>query len=241
MRLDRRLGAGTVFEVWRAVDRDGRRFALKRPRPEWAARPEALAALRREAAVLAAARHPNVVELHALGTHERRLALATELLEGGDLVALAGADPAHWGEAFLAVLAALRHLHAAGWAHRDVKARNVLLGADGRARLIDFASAAPLGAAAPSGGVTPGHARPAGPGERVEPADDAYGAAALLFELARGPLPARPDEAFAAGRAAVLEALAPAVERLLGGAAEPGPGSLSELLNVIESVAPSRT
>ncbi|GJM91044.1 hypothetical protein PR202_ga07379 [Eleusine coracana subsp. coracana] len=39
------------------------------------------------------------------------------------------------------VLRGLAHVHAAGWAHCDVKGRNVLLGADGRAMLADFGCA----------------------------------------------------------------------------------------------------
>ncbi|GJN19702.1 hypothetical protein PR202_gb07004 [Eleusine coracana subsp. coracana] len=39
------------------------------------------------------------------------------------------------------VLRGLAHVHATGWAHCDVKGRNVLLGADGRAMLADFGCA----------------------------------------------------------------------------------------------------
>src|SRR5690606_35660851 len=127
-----------------------------------------------------------------------------------------------WQAAFLGVVAALRHSHASGWVHRDVKARNVLLGADGRARLIDFGSAARLGARRPVGGLTPEHARPAAPDEPVQIADDAYAAAARLYELARGPRPAPISvsdtvrgRAVRSRREAVVAALAPAVGALL--------------------------
>ena len=251
MRLESVLAASAVYEVWLAVDEHGRRIAFKLPRPEWAKRAEARASLEREASVLAAlAPHPHVVVSYGLSEHRGRRGLATELLDGGDLVALAGAPSRQWEAAFVGVVAALRHAHAAGWAHRDVKARNVLFGTDGRARLIDFGSAARLGGPRPVGGVTPEHARPAAPEEPVNVADDAFAAAGLLYELARGPLPAPvsvPDTVRGAPRAPVLvsdavrEALAPAVEALLSAPEEPRPGSLSDLLNVIESVAPSRT
>ncbi len=81
-------------------------------------------------------------------------------------------------------------------AHRDVKARNVLFDALGRARLIDFASALPLGVAAQSGGTTAAHARP-GREAIVAAADDAYAYAVLLYELFAGRLPYGP-----AGRSA---------------------------------------
>ena len=98
--------------------------------------------------MLAAARHGYVVETYGLIEHDGVCALALQYLPGGDLVSLAGVDPRHWLRAAYAVHAALTHLHSLGYAHRDVKARNVLFDARGRARLIDFASALPLGAPA---------------------------------------------------------------------------------------------
>src|SRR5262249_20221640 len=122
-------------------------------------------------------------------------ALALEYLPGGDLVALAGAHPRHWLWAARDVHAALEHVHACGYAHRDVKARNVLFDADGRARLIDFASALPLGARATNGGTTAAH-RSAARTATVSSADDTYAFAVLLYELVAGRLPYGP-----AGRA----------------------------------------
>src|SRR5690606_8940870 len=100
----------------------------------------------REHRVLARIDHPHVVR--ALGFAERDgvAVLVTELLSGGDLVPLAGGPPAHWLPAARGVAAALRAVHAAGFVHGDVKARNVLFDAGGRAKLIDFGSARPIGA-----------------------------------------------------------------------------------------------
>jgi serine/threonine protein kinase len=242
MRLESLLGRSALYEVWLASGADGRPLAAKLPRADRPAH-AALARLRHEHAVLQRLCHPHVVRTFGLIPDGGRLALATELLPGGDLVALAGASPRHWLGALREVLHALRYLHGAGWVHRDVKARNVLLDAQGRARLIDFGSAAPFGAR-PGGGVTAEHARPGAAGEPAGAADDAYAFAALLYELRRGPLPAPSDAGGAARyfeqREPVLGPLAAAVSSLLTGTAEPPPGSLSALLNVIESVAPSR-
>jgi len=243
MRLEALLGAGAICEVWLAEGPDGRRVALKLPKLEWVDRPEAIALLRREHAVLRELTHPHIVRSYGLIEHAGRPALTLELLDGGDLVALAGAAPEKWLPVVRKVIDALRHLHAAGWAHRDVKARNVLFDDAGEPRLIDFGSAERLGAPRPVGGATRGHG-PAGPaGEPVGVADDAVALAALVYELAAGPLP--PDDsgraaAFAARRDAALPALTDALEALLRGPARPAGGSLSELFNVIESVAPTR-
>jgi serine/threonine protein kinase len=186
-RLTEKVGSGGSSEVWLAVDARGRSVGLKIPRSD--VQPlDALARLEREHEVLAAARHGHVVATHGLIEHRGACALALEYLPGGDLVALAGAHPRHWLPAARAVHAALAYLHAAGYAHRDVKARNVLFDAVGRAKLIDFASALPLGAAARGGGTTAAHLR-YGRDPIVGAADDAYAYAVLLYELFAGRLP----------------------------------------------------
>ena len=194
-RLIERVGAGGTSEVWRALDRRGHSVALKIPRSAVPAG-EALVRLEREHEALAAAQHGSVVATHGVIEQRGACALALEYLPGGDLVALAGAHPRHWLRAARAVYGALAHLHARGYAHRDVKARNVLFDGRGRAKLIDFASALPLGVAARSGGTTAAHQR----SERdpiVAAADDAYAYAVLLYELFAGRLPYGP-----AGRSA---------------------------------------
>jgi serine/threonine protein kinase len=189
-RLVQRIGAGGSSEVWRSLDRRGRSFALKIPRSDVPPH-EALARLEREHEVLEAVEHGHIVATHGIVEHRGACALVLDYLPGGDLVALAGTQPRHWLRAAQAVYAALSHLHGKGLAHRDVKARNVLFGARGRARLIDFASALPLGASAQSGGTTAAHVRP-GRAPIVAAADDAYAYAVLLYELFAGRLPYGP-------------------------------------------------
>jgi len=190
-RLLERLGAGGSSEVWLALDDRGRSVALKIPRSDVPAH-DALARLEREHEVIAAARHGHVVATHGLVEHRGACALALEYLPGGDLVALAGTEPRHWLRAARAVHDALAHLHTVGLAHRDVKARNVLFDARGRAKLIDFASALPLGSVARAGGTTAAHLRSGGD-PIVAAADDAYAYAVLLYELFAGRLPYGPS------------------------------------------------
>ncbi|MEZ6185947.1 MAG: serine/threonine-protein kinase [Planctomycetota bacterium] len=139
---------------------------------------------------------------------------AGELADGGGFVALryeaggtlaerVAADGPLPLEAALAALGAvlrgLEALHALGRYHRDVKPHNVLLGADGQARLGDFGFAGVLDATVSSGG-TPAFAAPEqwALGDAV-PRDgaaiDVYGAGATLYFLLTGssPLPGAPD------------------------------------------------
>jgi serine/threonine-protein kinase len=250
-RFIERVGAGGSSDVWHALDPRGRAVALKIPRA--APRPEdARAPLAREHELLASVRHAHIVATFGLIERSGVCALALEYLPGGDLVALAGAHPRHWLPAARELHAALEHLHARGYAHRDVKARNVLFDARGRARLIDFASALPIGARAPSGGTTSAHRR-GGLIATVTAADDAYAFAVLLYELLAGRLPYGP-----AGRAAIpasssasapswplagrppagaaVKALADRVLEVLEADGRDGPG-VSAFADVLESAA----
>lgn len=180
-RLRELLGRGGSARVWRAVDGAGKVAALKIPKAPGAD------FLHHEHSLLAAFRHPGVVATFGIVSSDDRAALALEYLPGGDLVALAGGPPPYWLPALRGVWAALRELHARGYAHCDVKARNVLFATDDSPRLIDFAAARPLdaplrrsiatAACTPAGASTSGRAA------------DCFAFAALAYELATGRLP----------------------------------------------------
>jgi serine/threonine protein kinase len=240
------LGRGGGAHVWRAVDHAGRSVALKIPHAPLGSDADAsMLSLTREHSLLAALAHDHVVATLGLVAHGGTTALALEYLPGGDLVALAGAHPRHWIDAARGVHAALAHLHARGFVHRDVKARNVLFGADGRARLIDFASVLPRGALAGRGGTTAAHCAPGRRPDAAEPRDDAYAFAVLLYELLAGRLPhGIAGRTGAAGEAAAAwpapagadPAAAALVERVLEVLGSDGAG-LSVFTDVLESAA----
>jgi serine/threonine protein kinase len=94
------------------------------------------------------------------------------------------------------ILRGLAHAHAAGVAHCDVKGRNVLIGADGRAMVADFGCARRLTTAAGIGyerllrGGTPGFMAPeAARGEEQGPAADVWALGCTVIEMATGAAP----------------------------------------------------
>jgi tetratricopeptide (TPR) repeat protein len=147
-----RIGAGGMGVVYAAYDPElDRRVALKLLRPDRFSSEAGRLRLLREAQALARLTHPNVVAVHDAGTFGDRVFVAMELVEGETLRQWLGAGPRSWREVLDRFLPAGRGLaaaHAAGLVHRDFKPENVLLGKDGRVRVVDFGLAKALADAA---------------------------------------------------------------------------------------------
>ncbi|HLT37809.1 MAG TPA: serine/threonine-protein kinase, partial [Enhygromyxa sp.] len=139
-RLERRLGAGGMGEVYLGFDDElDRRVAIKRVRADRST-PALRERLRREARALAKLSHPNVVQVYEVGGHEHETFLVMEFVEGRTLRAWLE-QARGWREILAVFLAAGRGLaaaHSAGVVHRDFKPENVLIGDDGRVRVADF-------------------------------------------------------------------------------------------------------
>ncbi|HEY5622544.1 MAG TPA: serine/threonine-protein kinase [Gammaproteobacteria bacterium] len=189
LRIMSRLGAGGSCEVWRASTQGRADVAIKVPRADVDAAAELV---RREYRVLNKLDHPGIVELLALVEPEGLPCVVTGILEGGDLVPLLGTRHACWVRAMLQVVEALGYLHERGWIHGDVKPRNVMFGATGEAKLVDFSHAARIGDAL-TGGGTPGYLRP-DRSSKAATDDDVHALAVTLYELVFGRLPFGPDD-----------------------------------------------
>ncbi|MDC0716394.1 tetratricopeptide repeat protein [Nannocystis bainbridge] len=157
------LGAGGMGVVYAAFDPGlDRKVALKLlGRPEGAGADDSHgpgARLRREAKALARLAHPNVVGVHDAGEVDGRVYVAMEFVPGVTLRSYLAERKLPWRDVLALFIAAGRGLqaaHAAGLVHRDFKPDNVLVGEDGRVRVLDFG----LARASESEGPCPeGHA-----------------------------------------------------------------------------------
>jgi serine/threonine-protein kinase len=150
------LGAGSMGEVWRALDsRLGRDVALKLLPEGFLRDTERRARFERETQVLAALNHPNIASLYEVVTLPESHALVLELVEGQTLSERIAAGPLPVPvvlEIATQMSAALEAAHERGIVHRDLKAANVRIRPDGTVKLLDFGLAKILGP--PMGGAT---------------------------------------------------------------------------------------
>lgn len=213
-------GVGSMGLVYAAHDTElGRSVALKLLRLEAAddAGDVARARLMREAQALARLSHPHVVAIYDVGIHDERVFAAMELVEGAALDEWLHARRRTATEVIEVMSGAGRGLaaaHAAGLIHRDVKPENILVGADGRARVSDFGlvriAAAPDASRASSGSddagaAPPGHLTRTGAllgtpaymspeqlcAQPIGPATDQFSFAVTLYEALYGERPFR--------------------------------------------------
>ena len=139
--LLREVGRGGMGSVFAAYDDTlDRQVALKVVRPAPYAT-DGHARLVREARALARLAHPNVVAVYDVGEFAGHVFIAMELIAGETLRAWLRARPRPWREVVEVFVQACRGLaaaHRAGIVHRDFKPANVIVGADGRVRVLDF-------------------------------------------------------------------------------------------------------
>src|SRR4051794_3151166 len=153
------LGQGGMGVVYKAFDPElGRPVALKVLRSDSANQSERLL---REAQALARLSHPNVIAVFDVGTVAERVFIAMEFVEGPTLrqwLKQATRSRQEILDVFLAAGAGLAAAHRAGLVHRDFKPDNVLVGADGRVRVLDFGLARAADPGAPLVDVGPSDA-----------------------------------------------------------------------------------
>lgn len=136
------LGSGGMGVVYAAYDpKLDRRVALKILHPGTRRSQESRDRLLREAQAMARLSHPNVVTVHDVGEHESGVFVAMEAIEGRTLTQwLADKERTvrEILEVFVEAAQGLAAAHDKGLVHRDFKPDNVMVGDDGRVRVMDF-------------------------------------------------------------------------------------------------------
>lgn len=202
-----RGGMGTIHL---ARQKSLERFvAIKKVRPQSESSPNSIAETNRfirEARIIGALEHPNIVPVHDLHEDNQQVLLAMKLVKGQPWNELL-ADPTHPQsfhlDTLLSVCNAVAYAHSRGIVHNDLKPHNVLVGEFGEVLVTDWGIAvsivqpsdedeapiAPLHTTVREPIGTPAYVAPelaAGLGHRIGPWTDVYLLGGILFEILSG-------------------------------------------------------
>ena len=197
------IGKGGMSSVYKAHDRLlDRVVAIKILHPHFTEDEEYVERFRREARSVAQLSHPGIVTVIDRGEDAGRQFIVFECVEGENLKQLlerTGALPVRDAlELALQMARALSFAHGRGLVHRDVKPQNVLLNADGQAKMTDFGIAREIDVQGvtitgtvlgTSEYIAPEQAR----GQQVDAQTDVYSLGVVLYELLTGEVPYQGD------------------------------------------------
>ena len=139
------IGIGGMGQVYAAKDREFRRpvaikFGIRTDE-------DARARLKREAQHASRLNHPNISTIHEVGAYQDRPFIVMELVDGQPVSELVRGDGLPIDDVMrygMQIADALAYAHRSGVTHRDLKSANVLITADGRAKVLDFGLARTL-------------------------------------------------------------------------------------------------
>jgi tRNA A-37 threonylcarbamoyl transferase component Bud32 len=202
-RLEEQVGSGGMSTVYRAFDEIlERTVAIKLMHRSLSGDPQQLERFRREARAAARLSHPNVVTVIDAGEDDDHPFIVFEFVDGETLkgrIKRLGRLPVVEAVAYaIEIGRALAAAHAERLVHRDVKPQNVLIDAEGRAKVTDFGIARSLedGGLTATGRVlgTTDYVSPEQAlGEDVTAESDIYSLGIVLYEMVTGELPFRAE------------------------------------------------
>lgn len=209
-KIEGLLGTGGMGEVYLAIDKLGRRVALKLLPEQVPKDHQHVTRFLQEAQTLLALNHPNIVTIYDIGEADNTHYIASELIEGENLrrsLETRKLDLDTVLEILIQVATALSAAHEKGIVHRDIKPENVMIRTDGYVKVLDFgiaklteAFASPISTAAPTRprvetaeGTVVGTAAYMSPeqarGTAVDARTDIWSCGVLLYEMLAGKAP----------------------------------------------------
>ncbi len=144
-----KIGSGGMGDVYLAEDTKlDRKVALKVLPPELAESEERRARFKREAKAIAALDHPNIVQVFSVEEAEGVHFITMQLVHGKTVTELLPKNGFALNEFFeiaIPLADAVAAAHQEGITHRDLKPDNMMVGDDGRVKVLDFGLAKPIG------------------------------------------------------------------------------------------------
>ena len=181
--LVRRLGGDSEAQIWLATDRmTAASVALKVVPASAASR------LRSEWQSSIRLMHAHIVRVFEFHDDAETAFFSMQYVDGPTVTALAGRPPQDVLPAIGLIANALKYLHDKGIVHRDIKASNLLLDANGAPYVSDLGVAAETGVLR-SGGSLIAKSPAALDGQPAAPADDIFALGAVIYELLSGRSP----------------------------------------------------
>src|SRR5215208_6328685 len=217
-RLEEKIGSGGMSSVYRAFDPTLERWvAIKLMHRDISHDPDQLERFRREARAVAQLNHPHVVTVIDAGEDDGAPFIVFEYVEGEtlkDRIRRLGRLPVAYA---VEIGRALECAHSHMLVHRDVKPQNVLIDADGRAKVTDFGIARSLEAQGLTAtgrvlGTTDYVSPEQALGHEVTGQSDIYALGIVLYEMLTGETPFKADTQVAVAMKHVRDPL-PDVQR----------------------------
>ena len=202
-KLEAKLGSGGMSTVYLARDTTlDRQVAVKVMHREMSEQADQLQHFRQEARAVAKLSHPNVVAVIDAGEDGGHPYIIFEYVEGETLKQrinrIGALDPQEALAYAIEIARGLTVAHARQMVHRDIKPQNVLIDAEGRAKLTDFGISRQLeqdGMTATGRvlGTTDYVAPEQAMGHPVDQRSDVYSLGVVLYEMLVGQVPFSAD------------------------------------------------